>query len=61
MSIPIILKSGVFTLVITGLLTTALLFTNNMNYFSHGLLVIIIFFLVLDVFEREAKRLGKKI
>jgi len=61
MSVPIIIKTGIFTAIIILVMVFGLFLTGTLSFLSTALLVIIIFFLILDVFEREATRLGKKV
>ncbi|MCX6801231.1 MAG: hypothetical protein NTZ73_03510 [Candidatus Diapherotrites archaeon] len=61
MSVPIIMKTGVFTLIVCLILAFAALIYGKVEVFVYSALIVIIFFLVLDTFEREAVRLGKKV
>jgi len=61
MSVPIILKTGIFTLLLALVFIVVLYFMNALAFLTQALLILVIFFLVLDVFEREATRLGKKV
>jgi hypothetical protein len=61
MSIPIIMKTAVFTLILSAVVVGVLGFLNLLDHLAESLLLVVIFFLVLDVFEREAIRLHKKI
>ena len=61
MSVEIIGKAGAFTLIICLILVGAAYFVGNTDFFVYSGVVVIIFLLMLDLFEREATRLGKKI
>ena len=61
MSVEIIGKAGGFTLIICLILGVVAYFAGNTDFFVYSGIVVIIFLLMLDLFEREAARLGKKI
>jgi hypothetical protein len=55
------MKTGVFTLIVCLILAFATLICGKVEVFVYSALIVIIFLLVLDVFEREAVRMGKKV
>ncbi len=58
MTIEVIIKAFAFTLAIYVVVIGIILFAGNVEVISPVLLMIIIFFLILGMFEREAERQG---
>ena len=61
MSVPIICKAGAYTLILSSVVVVVLTFLNLLQYLAESLLLVVIFFLAIDMFEREAIRLHKKV
>jgi type IV secretory pathway VirB2 component (pilin) len=61
MSVEIIGKAGIFTIVICIILAGITHLIGKNEFFAYSGVTVIIFLLMIDLFEREASRLGKKI
>ena len=61
MSIPIICKAGAYTLILSSVVVVAITLLGLLQYLAESLLLVVIFFLAIDMFEREAVRLHRKV